>query len=288
MSARMVPAIFLIFGLLWAASPRTSSAQESENPFASREILVFTPTWSNPDEVPPFLQEKVAQSMLSPGCREWKFLQVGYIPLYLRTHIQKTENNFTYTLTVTLRSGEEILRMEDACEICNTAEALEKLSALRDRLCARLEEKAAVKPAEPAPPENTGTPEKPATPPAPRIVGKLDAPKPFSMPPFSPAPPPVKLWTWMGTSLAVASLVTGVVLLAMDGDPTCDAPFPKQQCKERYATGAAGVSFLLVGLAGASLGGWKLYDMYFSPSPGVRVVPAAEPGKASLLLEWRF
>lgn len=271
------------------AGPKPLGAQEPENPFAFREILVFTPTWSSPDDIPPFLAEKVSALLLSPARHEWKFLQVGYIRLYLRTHIQKTENNFTYTLTVTSRTGEELLRMEDSCEICNTTEALEKLSALRDRLCDRLEEKNA-KPPESTPAQPVPQPPK-KVPQPPKIVAKLDAPKPFSLPPFKPAPPPVKLWTWMGTSLAAAALVTGVVLLALDGDPNCDAPFPKQQCKERYATGAAGVSFLLVGLAGASVGGWKLYDLYFSSSGssgGVRVVPAAGSGKAALLLEWRF
>ena len=229
--------------------------------------------------------EKISALLLSPARHGWKFLQVGYIPLYLRTHIQKTENNFSYTLTVTSRTGEELLRLEDTCEICNTTEAVEKLSDLRDRLCDRLEEKIAEKSAEPKPqPENPPKTE----PKPPKIIAKLDTPRPFSLPPFSPAPPPVKLWTWMGTSAAAVALVTGIVLLAMDGDPSCDAPFPKQQCKERYATGAAGVTFLLTGIAGASLGGWKLYRMYFAPSSKVRVVPAAEPGKATLSVEWRF
>ena len=263
--------------------------EKTTNPFAAREILVFTPTWSNPDDVPPFLVEKVSALLLSLAPHGWKFLQEGYVQLYLRTHIQKMENNFSYTLIVTSRTGEELVRMEDVCEICNTAEAIEKLRALRDLLCDRLEEKAVEPPVEPKEEPTLKPVETPKPkPPIPKIVAKFDMPQPFVMPPFAPAPPPIKLWTWMGTSAAVVSLVTGIVLLAIDNDPTCDAPFPKQQCKERYATGAAGVSFLLVGLAGASLGGWKLYQMYFAPSSKTRVVPAVETNKATLSVEWRF
>jgi len=280
---------FLVWLIALATVPSVW-AQETENPYEKKEILVFTPTWSDPDAVMPFLQEKVENLMLeSPGRRDWKFLQVGYIPLYLRTHVRKSENNYGFTLTVTLRNGEELFKLEDACEICTTTEAMEKLAGLKDQVCDRLEEKAveAARLAKTRPPKSPV--EKPPLDAGPRIVGVLGAPQPFHMPPFRQAPPPVKLWTWMGASLSLTAFVTGIVLLAMDDDTTCDAPYPGRQCPERYATGAAGWTFLLTGLAGGGLSGWSLYNLYFKkPSVVPRVVPSASPGRAGLTLEWRF
>ncbi len=283
--------LFLLVWLLFLATAPPARAQDSGNPYEKKEILVFTPTWSDPDAVMPFLQEKVETLMLeSPGRHDWKFLQVGYIPLYLRTHIRKSENNYGFTLTVTLRNGEELFKIEDACEICNTTEAMEKLAGLKDQVCDRLDEKAAEaarqEAAKPPKPPGEGSPPEPK---GPRIVGVLDEPKPFVMPPFRQAPPPVRLWTWMGASLSLTAFVTGIVLLSMDDDTTCDAPYPGRQCPERYATGAAGWTFLLAGLAGGGLSGWSLYDLYFKkPSVVPRVTPTASPGQAGLALEWRF
>jgi hypothetical protein len=81
MSARLRLFFVLLFGTLLAAMPCAVLAQESQNPFSSREILVFSPAWSNPDEVPPFLMEKVSALLLSPGRHGWKFLQVVLHPV---------------------------------------------------------------------------------------------------------------------------------------------------------------------------------------------------------------
>ncbi len=281
---------FIILSILLTAAPAVL-AQNTENPYEKKEILVFTPTWSDPDAVMPFLQDKVENLMLeSPGPKDWKFLQVGYIPLYLRTHIRKAENNYSFQLTVTLRNGEELFKLEGACEICNTSEALERLSELKAQVCDKLEEKAVeaarlAKDQPPKPPVEV----KPPVETGPRIVGVLGEPEPFRMPPFDRTPPQVKLWSWMGASLSLTAVVTGIILLAIDDDFTCDAPYPTRQCQERYATGAAGWTFLLTGLAGGGLSGWSLYNLYSKkPSIVPRVVPSAAPGKAAINLEWRF
>ncbi len=265
----------------------TARAEEPENPFGNKQILVFTPTWSEPDSVLPFLQEKVEELLLeSPGKFGWNFEQVGYIPLFLRVHIKKSENNFIFVFTVTYRDGRELFVLEDTCDICNTSEALEKLGEMKDEACARLEE-AAKKAAEEhkTQPRPVASDKKIETP----VLLKLGEPEPFVMPPWKLHPPPVRLWTWMGASLSAVSLVTGIVLLGMNREPTCDAPFPDRQCPERYSTGTAGWTFLLVGLAGGGFSGWNLYKMYFrSPSVTPTVTPMAGSGATGLILEWNF
>ena len=290
---RFVCLFTLTASLAWIlGAARLAGAQETTDPYDKKEILVFTPTWSEPETVLPFLQEKVEKLLLeNPGKHAWNFLQVGYIPLFLRSHIRKSENNYQFHLAISLRTGEEILVIEGTCDICNTTEALGKLSELKDEVCDRLEEKA--KEAERIRKENAALqPVKPVlkkTVPETRVVGVLSEPKPFVMPPWTIPPPPVKLWSWMGASLSLTAVVTGIVLIAMDGDHTCDAPYPEKQCTERYSTGGAGWTFLLGGLVGGGFSGWSLYNMYFKkPDLVPTVVPTAGSGKAGLLLEWKF
>jgi len=290
---RAVRLLFLfVVGVTLLDALPTAQAQEPGNPYAKKEILVFTPTWSDPDAVMPFLQEKVENLMLEgPAKGDWKFLQVGYIPVFLRTHIKKSENNYNFVMTVQLRSGEELFKIEDLCEICNTTEALEKLAELKQKVCDQLDQKAE----EAARLEKENAAKKPPVvvkPPidtAPKIVARLADPAPFIMPPYYEPPRPIQLWTWMGASVSLTAIVTGIVLLALDDGTTCDAPYPNRQCSERYATGAAGWTFLLGGLAGGGLSGWSLYNLYFKkPAVVPSVVPSAGPGKAGLFLEWKF
>ncbi len=278
-------------GILSLGACPTAAAEEPVNPYAKKEILVFTPTWSDPDAVLPFLQEKVEALMLqNPAKGDWQFLQVGYIPLFLRTHIKKTDNNYGFILTVSMRNGEELFKLEDVCEICNTTEALEKLTELKQQVCDKLDQKAEEAARLEAEAARNKPPVKPKRDIAKvRIVANLAEPAPFKLPPFHEAPRPLELWTWMGASVSLAAIVTGIVLLAMDDDTTCSAPYPEKQCSERYATGAAGWTFLLGGLAGGGLSGWSMYNMYFKkPSIVPKVVPTAGAGKAGLMLEWKF
>ena len=47
----------------------------------------------------------------------------------------------------------------------------------------------------------------------------------------------------------VASLIAGVVLLALDKQPTCNKEHPEITCPYRYNTGAAGAAFTALGAA---------------------------------------
>jgi hypothetical protein len=76
-----------------------------------------------------------------------------------------------------------------------------------------------------------------------------------------PAPRPRRRFGWIkwaaaGTSLA--ALVTGGVLLGLDGNQTCSAP--NATCPEEYATGTAGTIIGIVGLAGAGATGWMFWS----------------------------
>ena len=62
---------------------------------------------------------------------------------------------------------------------------------------------------------------------------------------------------WATAGTAAAALVTGVVLLSMNGDPTCSVP--DATCPEQYATGAPGALFTIAGVAGAGAAGYFFY-----------------------------
>jgi hypothetical protein len=73
--------------------------------------------------------------------------------------------------------------------------------------------------------------------------------------------PPPSRWGWKKYAIGgvgAAALITGVVLLALDGNPTCDAP--GATCPEEYATGTAGIVFGVAGLAGAGVSGWMFWS----------------------------
>jgi hypothetical protein len=73
--------------------------------------------------------------------------------------------------------------------------------------------------------------------------------------------PPPGRWGWKKYAIGgagAAALITGIVLLALDGNPTCDAP--NATCPEEYATGPTGIVLGVVGLAGAGVSGWMFWS----------------------------
>jgi hypothetical protein len=54
---------------------------------------------------------------------------------------------------------------------------------------------------------------------------------------------------WLATGTGAAFLGTGIVLTAMDGNTTCADDVPEPECPEVYATGAAGLTFGILGSA---------------------------------------
>ena len=63
---------------------------------------------------------------------------------------------------------------------------------------------------------------------------------------------------WATGGAALAAVVTGVVLIGLDGNPTCSAS--NATCPREYATGTAGAVIGVVGLAGAGAAGWMFWS----------------------------
>lgn len=64
---------------------------------------------------------------------------------------------------------------------------------------------------------------------------------------------------WAVAGGAAAALITGGVLLAMDGDGTCSG---NVTCPDVYDTGTAGAVVGVLGLAGAGVAGWLFYTEF--------------------------
>jgi hypothetical protein len=73
-------------------------------------------------------------------------------------------------------------------------------------------------------------------------------------PPGQDRPRPYRRLKWYTAGGAAALFVTGVVLVSMDGDGTCELVPPQTQCKREYSTMTGGVLGILggIGLGGAS------------------------------------
>jgi hypothetical protein len=78
---------------------------------------------------------------------------------------------------------------------------------------------------------------------------------------LAPLPERWRRIKWATAGGAAALLVTGVVLLALDGNPTCDVP--DATCPREYATTGPGVALGVLGLAGAGAAGWMFWQEDF-------------------------
>jgi hypothetical protein len=74
---------------------------------------------------------------------------------------------------------------------------------------------------------------------------------------LGPPPPRFRLLKWITAGGAFAALVTGTVLLAMDGDPSCGVS--GATCPREYATGTAGAIIGVLGLGAAGAAGWMFW-----------------------------
>jgi len=94
-------------------------------------------------------------------------------------------------------------------------------------------------------------------------------------------------WSWKKWALGGAggaALITGIVLLAMDGDPTCDVS--GATCPEVYATGTAGILFGVVGLGAAGVSGWMFWSERKDRHEAAAIVPTR--GGAIASFAWTF
>lgn len=70
---------------------------------------------------------------------------------------------------------------------------------------------------------------------------------------------PFQMWKWPAAAAAVGALGAGAVWMAVDGDPSCDAP-SGVQCAERYDTGTLGIVSLSAGVALGALAGYMFWS----------------------------
>ncbi len=90
---------------------------------------------------------------------------------------------------------------------------------------------------------------------------------------------------WIAGGGAAAALVTGVILLGLDGNATCDVG--GVTCPEVYDTGSAGALLTLLGVAGAGVAGYMFWsDHRDGHEREAIVVPTA--GGAAASLRWTF
>ncbi len=82
----------------------------------------------------------------------------------------------------------------------------------------------------------------------------------------APAPKPrYRVWKWVAAGGAAAALVTGIAMIAVDGDGSCSTS--GTECEERYATLAPGVVSLLVGVGLGGASGWMFVSDRRAPAP---------------------
>jgi hypothetical protein len=177
------------------------------------------------------------------------------------TDIDINGKDYAIKLRLVDGNGRELTKIDEPCDICTVKEADEAVARAAAKLASAahtlLGESATAKPETP----------KAETPPP-----KPEPPKPESPPIATPAPvetPPSlqrekKMFPWR--PLAISSLVGGVVVLAIgiplvaiDGQPTCDKPNPRQSCPEVYNTVGAGGTLLGLGIGGVVASGVMFY-----------------------------
>jgi hypothetical protein len=181
--------------------------------------------------------------------------------------IDVTGKDYAIKLRLLDLGGRELAKVEEPCDICTVKEADDAVARAATKLAAA----AKALPAETAPPATTETaPPKAETPPP-----KVETPPPtkaeVATPPpaaeTTPAPAAQKerkMFPWRAvaiSSLAVglAGVVAGIPLLAIDGQPTCNLPNPKQACPDVYNTVGGGAALLSLGIAGVAASGVLFY-----------------------------
>ncbi|MCU1277610.1 MAG: hypothetical protein JWM53_1156 [bacterium] len=161
--------------------------------------------------------------------------------------------------------GRELAKVDEACDICTVKEAEEAAVRAAGKLAAA----AKSLPTETPPPATVETPPKVETPPA-----KVETPPPAKTEVVTSTPQPdltspatqreKKMFPWR--AVAITSLVVGVVglaigipLIAIDGNPTCSLPNPRQACPDVYNTVGGGAAMLTLGVAGVAASGVLFY-----------------------------
>lgn len=108
--------------------------------------------------------------------------------------------------------------------------------------------------------------------PGPHEVGLVLVPRPQSL----DNRPAFGRWKWVAAGGAAASLATSAVLLALDGNPTCEPEPPQTQCPRERDGMTPGLVGLGLGVALGGVSGW----MFYQDSSGREATITAGPGAA--------
>lgn len=104
-------------------------------------------------------------------------------------------------------------------------------------------------------------------------------------------PPPVRryrTWKWATAGGAAALLVTGISLLVIDGDPTCDAT-PPVQCPDLRDTQSAGLFTVTLAAAAGGVSGWMFYrDRQDAAAERQDPAPPTSAGTGRAGWTWHF
>ncbi|HET6614103.1 MAG TPA: PEGA domain-containing protein [Kofleriaceae bacterium] len=92
-------------------------------------------------------------------------------------------------------------------------------------------------------------------------------------------------WKWVTGAGAVAAMATGIILVKMDGDGTCDLSGPQRQCEDLRSTMAPGIVSIGAGLGLGVLSGWMFYR---DREQTATVAVGPEAGGASAQVTVRF
>lgn len=186
------------------------------------------------------------------------------------TEVDVNGKDYTIKMRLVDAVGRELTKVDEPCDICTVHEAEEAIARAAGKLAAAAR----------ALPDATATTAPPETPPPVAAKPEPTPPKAEPTPPkpeptTTPATPPAaataetpapahKGFPWRPvaiSSLAVGlvGVVVGIPLLAIDGQPTCNKPNPKQSCPEVYNTVGGGATLLTFGLAGVAASGVLFY-----------------------------
>lgn len=105
-----------------------------------------------------------------------------------------------------------------------------------------------------------------------------------------------KLWKWVAAGGAVVWIGTGIALVAIDGNQTCDGELVsvpgsdpvRRQCPDLYDTRLTGVLSLGVGLGLGALSGYMFYKDHQAAEAGPSANLSATRGGGIATLRWKF
>jgi hypothetical protein len=201
------------------------------------------------------------------------------------SEVNVTGKDYVIKLRMLDPVGREIAKVEEPCDICTVKEADDAMTRAATKLTAA----AKSLPIETAPPPKVEpqpkveAPAKVETPPA-KVEAAPPAPEPT--PTRTPPARAERMSPWR--ALAISSLVIGVVaigagagLVAIDGQPTCSLPNPRQSCADVYNTVGGGGVLLAFGIASLATSGAMFYLDHrarHKQRPTISLIPTKDGG----------